>query len=260
MDSLPTRIIAPLETKPISDRLVYLPTYSMLRLLLTVVLIPLTAPVHAEAWSAGSDLLSACEDASPFTQIECMSYIKGALDTSESYEEIKKSFFANCHPRVTMAQVQTMVTKYLQDHPKRLHESASKLVADAMTNAFPSEGGFDDAGELIDCRNRTKNRYDPLPVEKAPAQPTSKSPAPPIHEGPVNWRFLQKDMTEAEVRVLLGEPDKIDIQSRSNRTPRAYWHYSLDSWQSRIIFRQGRVSRLRDRQKIWVVHSWDEPS
>jgi hypothetical protein len=163
----------------------------MRRLLLTLVLISMTAPVYPEAWDSGVELLELCEDTeSSAKQTACMAYIAGVLDTAsvfrsngltdlfgeeetiaivrdqiddsqerlfEFYVKHAKWNFQNCRPRVTMGQIRRIVTKYLQSHPERLHESGGLLVLDAMTNAFPFEAVHDELGDIVECPNRVDN-------------------------------------------------------------------------------------------------------
>ena len=64
-------------------------------------------------------------------------------------------------------------------------------------------------------------------LEKQVAQPTSPVSAPkPVSSQPdgwrqrENWRSLRRGMTESDVRSILGEPSKVDVNG-----PLIYWDY-----------------------------------
>ena len=74
-----------------------------------------------------------------------------------------------------------------------------------------------------------------------------------------NWRSLQKGMTQAQVRHLLGEPDKIDDNYTDNPTWRYYVGgdpYAPSFGRSYIKF--GTTGPLW-KQKKRVVVEWQEP-
>ena len=56
-----------------------------------------------------------------------------------------------------------------------------------------------------------------------------------------NWRKLERGMSKAEVKQILGEPDRIDAGSVT------YWHYS-------DIFTSGDVTFMDGK-----VYGWSEP-
>ncbi|MGO9047704.1 MAG: Rap1a/Tai family immunity protein [Xanthobacteraceae bacterium] len=67
----------------------------------------------------------------------CMGYISGALDTMRGYDKMLKLNLA-CEPsQVTGEQLIAMTIKYLSDHPEKLHFTASSLILDMYTKAFP---------------------------------------------------------------------------------------------------------------------------
>ena len=185
----------------------------------------------------------------------------------------------------SLANKMGIVTEYLKNYPARLDESAAVLVLDALSAAFPCHGDRNN----LRREPSTQSREPPAIATSQPAaQPATRSGDQPKtaitetprlsatgsskppktvdrqsrakpHEIRTNWRLLQEGMAEDEVKALLGNPMKIDIQSRHNRAPRAIWHYSSDPSNARVTFREGRIRRLRDWRKIWLVQSWDEP-
>ena len=179
-----------------------------------------------------------------------------------------------------------VVREFLRAHPKRLAESATILVLDALSDAFPCDDEPSitepDPGEqpiaptrIIDIDPSIPRDREPVVETKsmgagAPSKPQTRSikqipktvtgPSKGSLESRGTWRALRKAMTEDEVRALLGEPVSIEIQSRHNRSPRTHWYYSDKREKARVTFREGRVRRLRDWRKVWLVQSWDEPT
>ena len=176
----------------------------------------------------------------------------------------------------------SIVMGYLYDHPERLDESAAVLVMDALAKAFPCETQQNvispttqptTPSEIVDSeppqlatqpieRPTTALSEPQLELlERSSEQSENENAGLPkrLREIQTNWRLLQEGMAADEVKALLGEPLKIDVQTRHNRSPRAHWYYSSDRSNARITFREGRVRRLRDLRKVWLVHSWEEP-
>ena len=179
-----------------------------------------------------------------------------------------------------------VVRGFLRAHPERLAESAAILVLDALSDAFPCDdepsttqrelGGSPIARtRVIDIDPGTPSDREPVGETKsmetgAPPKPQTRSieqipkavisPSKGSLEIRGTWRALREAMTEDEVRALLGEPVSIEIQSRHNRSPRTHWYYSDNQEKARVTFREGRVRRLRDWRKVWLVQSWEEPT
>ena len=75
----------------------------------------------------GSRLVEICESGVNGKASFCMGYIAGVVDST-----------LVCAPvGAELGQLRRVTTKYLQDHPERLHELAADLVADALAQAFP---------------------------------------------------------------------------------------------------------------------------
>lgn len=104
----------------------------------------------------GSTLLQLCDGGlSDKGSTGCLFYIVGYLDgvefggmistiQIEGYQDYDTAHHTHqrlvgfCVPEnATNGQIQLVVTKYLRDHPERLHQSAKFLIPDAMTDAFP---------------------------------------------------------------------------------------------------------------------------
>lgn len=107
---------------------------------------------------SGTDLLKVCDGSlGDWGDGACLFYISGfnegvnfggmiTLMQTEGYNDFSttyqrhQSLIKSCRPEsVTNEQVRLVVTKYLSDHPERLHEAAKFLIPDAMKAAFPCD-------------------------------------------------------------------------------------------------------------------------
>ena len=203
----------------------------------------------------------------------------------DAFQKATKSHCPKSDDDSSLAHKMGIVTEYLKNYPARLDESAAVLVLDALSAAFPCHGDTNNLTREPSTQSReppaiatsqpaaqpaTRSGDQPkTAITETPRLPATGSSKPPKtvdrqsqakpHEIRTSWQLLQEGMAEDEVKALLGNPMKIDIQSRHNRSPRAIWHYSSDPSNARVTFREGRVRRLRDWRKIWLVQSWDEP-
>ena len=68
-----------------------------------------------------------------------MGYVQGLLDSYTVFSTRDPSLNIYCMPEqgVTSAQARILIVKWLQEHPKRLHEQARLLVFHALAEAFP---------------------------------------------------------------------------------------------------------------------------
>lgn len=67
-----------------------------------------------------------------FGNLMFMSYVSGAFDVFGA--------MGTCLPSaVTTGQVSAVVAKFLKENPERWHESGARLVASALTKAFPCQ-------------------------------------------------------------------------------------------------------------------------
>ncbi|MEE3278914.1 MAG: Rap1a/Tai family immunity protein [Pseudomonadota bacterium] len=206
-----------------------------------------------------------------------------------SMEEFQKTVKLHC-PKSSGALHRSrrtdVVRGFLRAHPERLAESATILVLDALSDAFPCNDLPSirevDPGEQSIAPTRIIDIDPRMPRDREPVGETKsiEADAPPIplrrsieeipeavtspSKGSLDsrgaWLALREAMTEDEVRALLGKPVRIEIQSRHNRSPRTHWYYSDNQEKARVTFREGRVRRLRDWRKVWLVQSWDEPT
>jgi Ssp1 endopeptidase immunity protein Rap1a len=106
----------------------------------------------------GAGLLERCERGDDRSDAGCLHYVGGAVDGIAAYEALLRVVSAHerqsakkdgreefptlkptiCIPSdATYGQHVRIVTKFLRDHPQRLHERRFDLVMAAMAEAFP---------------------------------------------------------------------------------------------------------------------------
>ena len=105
----------------------------MKKLFTLAILMILSLPVVAATnFVVGNDLLKYCESSH---QDACRAYVSGVSDASQGKTWDGGEY---CLPdKIIIGQAVKVVTKYLNDHPEKLHYSASSLVHDAFLEAFP---------------------------------------------------------------------------------------------------------------------------
>ncbi len=100
------------------------------RIFLILLFTPLIASAH---FKTGNQLKSSCSDTNAVNVALCYGYAQGVVDAYGG------SGF--CPPaEITTEQVTSIITKYFNEYPERLHYSASSLIKDAMIKAFPCAG------------------------------------------------------------------------------------------------------------------------
>jgi len=102
----------------------------MRKLILTILF--LGFPIIAFGyWRTGNNLKTECGNPnSLFERSLCLGYIQGVADVFKDT--------SICFPKgVTPGQMESIVIKYLNEYPDRLHYSADSLVLDALGKAFP---------------------------------------------------------------------------------------------------------------------------
>lgn len=104
--------------------------------LLASALLLSSSPASADVagYKSGNDLLGWCENES----IACLTYIAGVSDTHSVISGVSPAAKGFCSPeKVELGQLRRIVMKWLQGHPKNVHEQAAGLVLGALTDAFP---------------------------------------------------------------------------------------------------------------------------
>jgi hypothetical protein len=70
----------------------------------------------------------------------CIGYINGSVDQFFAIAPFLGDGMTACRPRgVTYGQAKAVILKHLNDHPERLQQKASALIAQALIAAFPCE-------------------------------------------------------------------------------------------------------------------------
>ena len=88
----------------------------------------------------GNKLLASCEGENIFNQDVCVGYLQAVEDTYNSAAEWKGFESDICAPiSVTGGQLIKVWVKYANEHPEKLHLSASDLVLLAYRDAFPCD-------------------------------------------------------------------------------------------------------------------------
>ena len=102
------------------------------------VMLLLSAQSQASFYS-GSELLQKCESDSAAAYNECAGYIMGLIDYQDTlldWSDLDKPLF--CVPDgAKTSQLVKVVTKYLNEHPERLHLNISSVAAISLYEAFP---------------------------------------------------------------------------------------------------------------------------
>jgi hypothetical protein len=102
--------------------------------------------VNCKAYVRGLDNPSSLRDMSTDDQVNaahCIGYVTGVVDDHFWLQIIDTSQFDPakfyCIPSNTMTsnQIIRVITKWLEDHPSRLHEQAATLVIAALRENFP---------------------------------------------------------------------------------------------------------------------------
>ena len=90
------------------------------------------------AWASfltGNELKDLCDGGNEYW---CMAYIVGVADASGSLASWGISTRYVCVPNnASSKQLKSIVEKYINEHPEKLHQSASSQVLNALSEAFP---------------------------------------------------------------------------------------------------------------------------
>ena len=105
--------------------------------------VTLSISMGSSAMSTGNDLLLACADEdNEYKFALCAAYIQGAEVGHRVTSMLNKQDSLYCLPeKATHGQTAKVVSKYLKNHPEKLHETAIGLVYIALRSAFPCEAG-----------------------------------------------------------------------------------------------------------------------
>jgi len=84
-----------------------------------------------DAEYTGMNLQSLCETAPH----ECSAFALGFVSGAAAYQQLGNTFCPP--PAVKVPQLTLVISKFLRDHPERLHEDAWRLAGTALSIAFP---------------------------------------------------------------------------------------------------------------------------
>lgn len=85
----------------------------------------------------GNTLYSRCKKGPENVEFAyCVGYIVGVIDTMDLAQGDKSEILC-LPPGVKIGQARDVVEKYLTDHPERRHLPSARLVAEAISKAFP---------------------------------------------------------------------------------------------------------------------------
>ena len=102
-------------------------------LLLSFFVVLLPIPSIAGGFQSGNQLLALCKDTfGSFNSGACLGYVSGVADTMDSSMCLTSG--------VTVQQLESVVKKYMNEHPEKLHYLASSIIREALIKAFPCPG------------------------------------------------------------------------------------------------------------------------
>jgi hypothetical protein len=95
---------------------------------------------------ADSDFISAntvlpdCENESIAVQNDCVMYLAGVVDATETWIAFGQVREVFCIPNdVNLDQLRKIFIKFANEHPEDLHSNAGSVVINALFKAFPCE-------------------------------------------------------------------------------------------------------------------------
>ena len=89
----------------------------------------------------GNQLHQKCSHNDSFYQAQCFNYVMGVVDAAtEVFYSLSQQHL--CLPETaTAGQIESVVKKYLQEHPEHRHLNGAVLTFTALILAFPCKGG-----------------------------------------------------------------------------------------------------------------------
>ncbi len=107
-----------------------------LALVIMAVVMLVISPASGKTYVTGSMLKGQCERGDLPGDMFCAAYITGAYDQLVNEAEARGTTL--CVPDTVSAnQLDSVVMKYLKEHPEKLRENAAFLVLGAIADAFP---------------------------------------------------------------------------------------------------------------------------
>lgn len=106
----------------------------MRKLFALLMLMSLSLPVYAN-YVRGSFLLDSCKSLVQVSNALCGGFVLGVVDASRGKTWDGKLY---CIPdEVRPGEIQTIILKWMEEHPEKLNLTASSLIQSALREAFP---------------------------------------------------------------------------------------------------------------------------
>jgi hypothetical protein len=91
---------------------------------------------------SASDYLRSCEalthnDDFSVQSVQCSTYIQGVVEGLAAYQVQSNGKLANIVRAMNVSQVEKIIVKYMNDHPKYLDAPTSQIILWALMDAYP---------------------------------------------------------------------------------------------------------------------------
>jgi hypothetical protein len=92
---------------------------------------------------SGNDYLRSCEalthnDDFSVQSVQCSTFIKGVVEGLTAYQIQSHGGLVNMPPNITVPQLEKIVVRYMNDHPKALNLTTSQIILWALMDAYPA--------------------------------------------------------------------------------------------------------------------------
>src|SRR5664279_421173 len=91
---------------------------------------------------SGNDYLHSCEALThnrdfSVQDVQCGTFTKGVVEGLTAYQIQSRGKLFNVPPKITVPQIEKIVVKYMNDHPKNLDLATSQIILWALMDAYP---------------------------------------------------------------------------------------------------------------------------
>jgi hypothetical protein len=91
---------------------------------------------------SGNDYLRSCEALThnedfSVQDVQCRIYTQGVVEGLTAYQVQARSKLFDAPPHLNVSQVEKIIVKYMNDHPKNLNITTSQLILWALMDAYP---------------------------------------------------------------------------------------------------------------------------
>ena len=70
--------------------------------------------------------------------VQCSTFIKGVVEGLTAYQIQSHGGLVNMPPNITVPQLEKIVVRYMNDHPKALNLTTSQIILWALMDAYPA--------------------------------------------------------------------------------------------------------------------------